>query len=125
LQPLIHELYRVLKADLDECADVTLTSETASFRSALVRVMPVRAGAAEVDLWEENGSVVASAGDRAQFVFDGPSGEQMFGQARSLVAAVADGRLADKYLGSKYVKSSLGEIDVPKIGRLVRWAAYC
>lgn len=124
LQQLLRDLAVVIAADLGEAATVSVGNPTAKLQTAVVRIRPKLERAAPVDLWAEDDAVAASAGDRAQFVFEGEFDEEIMGKARSLVRDVAEGRLIDRYLGKRYVTSTVEGAPKTRFARLVRWPPY-
>jgi hypothetical protein len=124
LQQVLGQLCEVLAADLGDTAHVSLSPASSRFRTCVVRIDPRSADAAPVALWAEDDALAASAGDRAQFLFDDEGPEDLIRKVRSVVEAVSRGRLVDRYLGTRYLSSALEEPKPPRFARLVRWPAY-
>ena len=124
LQQFLRDLAVVVAADLGQAATVSVSEPTLTFRTAVVRIRPIREAAAPVNLWAENDYIAAYAGTRAQFLLEDESEGELLGKARSLVREVAEGRLIDKYLGRRYITSTLGDAPKTKVSRLVCWPPY-
>ncbi len=124
LQQLLLNIAEVTSADLGDAATVSVSKPTSKLQTAVVRIRPLRAGAAPIDLWAEDDAIAACAGDRAQFFFEAESEEGFIAKATSLVRDVAEGCLIDRYLGGRYLTSTLEHARNTRIARLVRWAPY-
>lgn len=124
LQQLLRDLAVVVALDLGQVATVSVDNPTSNLQTAVVRIRPMLEGAAPVDLWAEDDAIAASAGDRAHFLFEGESQGELLGKARSLVRDVAEGRLIDRFLGKRYVTSTVEGAPKTRVTRLVRWPPY-